>query len=110
MGTNYYLVKNKPSIYAGKLIGKASWGWRFLFYEPPDWEHDRPLHTFEQWRDYLKEATESGKYIIMNEYDEAVSYEWLMDLIKNKQKENHEDMFDYCKNVNGYRFSEREFC
>lgn len=109
MGTNYYLVKNKPSIHAGRHIGKSSIGWRFLFYEPQDWEHDRPLHTFEQWRDYLKEATESGKYIIMNEYDEVISFEWLMDLIKNKQKEEHEDMFEFGKNVNGYRFSDWEF-
>lgn len=45
----------------------------------------------------------------MNEYDEVVSYDWLMELIKNKQKEDKPDMFQYCENVNGYRFSDSEF-
>lgn len=45
----------------------------------------------------------------MNEYDEVVSCEWLMELIKNKQTEDSHDMFEYCENVNGYRFSDGEF-
>lgn len=45
----------------------------------------------------------------MNEYDEIVSYDRLMELIKNKQKEDSPDMFEYCENVNGYRFSDGEF-
>lgn len=109
MGTNYYLVKNRPSIDSGLHIGKSSIGWRFLFYRPSLWECDRPLNTFEHWRDYLKETTEAGTHVIMNEYDEIVSYDWLMELIKNKQKEKSSDMFDGCDSVNGYRFSSGEF-
>lgn len=109
MGTNYYLVKNRPSIESGLHIGKSSAGWRFLFCKPPIWETGKPLNTFEQWRDYLKETTEAGTHIIMNEYDEVVSYEWLMELIESKQTEDRLDMFEYCENVNGYRFSDREF-
>ena len=45
----------------------------------------------------------------MNEYDEIVSYNWLMELIKNKQTEDRPDMFEYCENVNGYRFFDGEF-
>ena len=109
MGTNYYLVENRPSTKRGFHIGKSSAGWRFLFYKPSLWECDRPLNTFEQWRDFLKEATEAGTHVIMNEYDEIVSYDWLMELIANKQKENSPDMFDNCDNVNGYRFCDGEF-
>lgn len=109
MGTNYYLVKNRPSVDSGLHIGKSSAGWRFLFHKPPIWETDKPLNTFEQWRDYLKETTKAGTHVIMNEYDEIVSYDWLMELIKNKQKEDSHDMFEYCENVNGYRFAEGEF-
>lgn len=110
MGTNYYLVKNRPSIDSGLHIGKTSAGWRFLFHKPPIWQTDKPLDTFERWRDYLKEATVDKKtHVIMNEYDEIVSYEWLMELIKNKQTEDSHDMFEYCENVSGYRFSDREF-
>lgn len=109
MGTNYYLVKNGPSVKSGLHIGKSSAGWRFLFRKPYHWEADKPLNTFEQWRDYLKETTEEGTHVIMNEYDEVVPYDELMKLIDRKQKENKPDMFKYCENVNGYRFSEGEF-
>lgn len=109
MGTNYYLVKNRPSIDSGLHIGKSSAGWRFLFHKPSIWETDVPLNTFEAWRDYLKEQTENGSYVIMNEYDEVVDYDWLMNLIESKQTENRPDMFEYCENVNGYRFASGEF-
>ena len=109
MGTNYYLVKNKPSTDSGLHIGKSSLGWRFLFHKPPIWETDKPLNTFEQWRDYLKETTESGNYVILNEYDEVVSLDDFLKMVANKQNENKPDMFEYCENVNGYRFASREF-
>lgn len=79
------------------------------FHKPYHWECDKPLNTFEQWRDYLKEKTENGTHVIMNEYDEIVSYDWLMELIENKQKEDNPDMFEHCENVNGYRFSQGKF-
>lgn len=109
MGTNYYLVKNKPSTDSGLHIGKSSLGWRFLFHKPPIWETDKPLNTFEQWRDYLKETTESGNYVILNEYDEVVSLDDFLKMVANKQNENKPDMFEYCENVNGYRFASGEF-
>lgn len=110
MGTNYYLVKNRPSIDSGLHIGKSSIGWRFLFrkYNNP-FEVDNFLDTFERWRDYLKEATESGTHVIMNEYDDIVTYEFLMELIESKQQENSSDMFEYCENINGYRFEKSDF-
>ena len=109
MGTNYYLVKNKPSTDSGLHIGKSSLGWRFLFHKPPTWETDKPLNTFEQWRDYLKETTESGNCVILNEYDEVVSLDDFLKMVANKQNENKPDMFEYCENVNGYRFASGEF-
>lgn len=109
MGTNYYLVKNRPSTDSGLHIGKSSLGWRFLFHKLPIWETDKPLNTFEQWRDYLKETTESGNYVIMNEYDEVVSLDDFLKMVANKQNENKPDMFEYCENVNGYRFASGEF-
>ena len=109
MGTNYYLVKNKPSIDSGLHIGKSSLGWRFLFHRPAIWDVDVPLNTFEQWRDYLKEATESGTHIILNEYDEIVSFDEFIKMVQDKQNYYRPDMFEYCDNVNGYRFSDGEF-
>lgn len=110
MSTNYYLVKNRPSVDCGLHIGQSSAGWRFLFHKPSIWDVGRPLNTFEQWRDYLKEVTDAGTHVIINEYDEIVSYDELMELIENNQKRNHPDMFRYCENVNGYRFYGGEFC
>lgn len=109
MGTNYYLVKNRPSTDSGLHIGKSSLGWRFLFHKPSIWDSDKPLNTFEQWRDYLKETTESGNYVILNEYDEVVSLDDFLKMVANKQNENKPDMFEYCENVNGYRFASGEF-
>lgn len=109
MGTNYYLVKNRPSISEPLHIGKSSGGWRFLFHKPSICDVDVPLNTYEQWRDYLKEQTENSTHVIMNEYDDIVEYDWLMRLIDSKQSEDRPDMFEYCENVNGYRFASGEF-
>ena len=109
MGTNYYLVPNRPSVNSGLHIGKSSIGWKFLFYKPYHWESPVPLTTFEQWRDYIKETTETGKNVIMDEYDEIIRFEDLMELIKRKQLEKREDEFRYCENVNGYRFTQNQF-
>ena len=109
MGTNYYLVKNKPTTTSPLHIGKSSAGWRFLFYKPPIWDADVPLNTFEQWRDYLKETTERGTHIIMDEYDKVHSLEDFLSLVAKKQMENRPDMFKYCENINGYRFSSNDF-
>lgn len=109
MGTNYYLVKNRPSINGGLHIGKSSAGWRFLFNKPSIWEVDKPLNTFEQWRDYLKECTDSGSHVIMDEYDNVIPYENFIKMVEEKQKENNPNMFQCCENVNGYRFANGEF-
>ena len=109
MGTNYYLVKNRPSVSSSLHIGKSSVGWRFLFHKPSIWDTDRPLTTFEQWRDFLKESTENGSHVIMNEYDEIVSYDDFIKMVAIKQTEKRPDMFEDCENVNGYRFASGEF-
>lgn len=49
MGTNYYLVKNRPSVSEPLHIGKSSAGWRFLFYKPSIWETDVPLNILSVW-------------------------------------------------------------
>ena len=73
MGTNYYVVKKKPTISDPLHIGKSSAGWKFLFqevnkYNSFDW--DLEIHTFEQWKEFLKNNNE---IVILNEYDEEVS-------------------------------------
>ena len=98
--------KEKPTIREPLHIGKSSAGWKFLFQEVNkhnsfDW--DLEIHTFEQWKEFLENNNE---IIILNEYDEEVSVKDFLDLVEEKQKEKHDE---YSKNVNGYRFTDRDF-
>ena len=109
MGTNYYVVRKKPSIREPLHIGKSSAGWRFLFHEVNkynDFDDDLEIHTFEQWKDFLEN---NNDILILDEYDKEISVKDFLELVKEKQKENNENNFEYCKNVNGYRFSDRDF-
>ena len=108
MGTNYYAVRNRPTTHDPIHIGKSSIGWRFLFQRQNE-KYSEPQviwNTYEQVRDWLKKYTvDSNEYVIMNEYDEIVSFDDLMELIEAKQSEENTDNFAYAENVNGYRFT-----
>ena len=110
MGTNYYVVKKKPTITPPLHIGKSSVGWKFLFHEVNigecEFDYSVEIHTFEQWKEFLEN---NNDILILNEYDEEVSVKEFLELVKEKQKENNKHNFEYCKNVNGYRFSDRDF-
>src|SRR5699024_9311121 len=109
MGTNYYVVKKKPTIKPPLHIGKSSAGWKFLFHEVTKYnsfDYNLEIHTFEQWKNFLKNNNE---IIILNEYDEEISINDFLKLVEEKQKENNEREFEYCKNVNGYRFTNGKF-
>lgn len=110
MGINYYVVKRKPTITEPLHIGKSSAGWRFLFHEvnkgSTDFDYDLEIHTFEQWRDFLKN---NKRIVILDEYDQEIKVDKLLKLIEDKQKINNPVDFLYNKNVNGYRFSDSNF-
>ena len=100
MGINYYARPQGMDCACKDIhIGKSSYGWRFLFYE-----NDR-FKTFPQFKLWL----ENTSYDIMNEDGEYISKLDLLDKIESKQKENNPKQFEYCKNVDGYRFTRREF-
>lgn len=108
MGTNYYLVPNRPTTHKPLHIGKSSCGWKFDFHKTESYE-ETPLNTFERWRDYLTKTTAAGTHIIMDEYDRIVPLEEFLKMVKEKQKENNPEDFKYSENVNGYRFMSGEF-
>ncbi len=117
MSTNYYVVKNKPSIRKPIHIGKSSFGWLFLFQEQDDTWGDIPIvwHTYNQLKEWLKKYT-TGKnpiYTIIDENDKLISYEQFIKLVDEKQKNernlSNPDNFKYNKNVDGYRFSDKDF-
>lgn len=116
MGTNYYAVKNRPSLEEPIHIGKSSAGWMFSFQSQNDKWHDPPVvwNTWPQVRDWLKKYTvDTHEYVIMDEYDEIIPYADFVDLVEAKQKDpfcrDNPDNFSYSRNVDGYRFSDEEF-
>ena len=113
MGTNYYLVKNGPTTREPIHIGKSSIGWRFMFQAQNETWNDPPIvwNSYPMVRDTLKELTvDSTDYVIMDEYDEIVSYDDFIGLVDRKQAEDNKDNFAYSRNVDGYRFTDEEFC
>ena len=107
MGTNYYVIKRKPSLHPSAIhIGKSSAGWKFLFRGYLDSEegfNDEKLNivSVEDWEKYL----DNNELIILDEYDCPISYEEFFAMVERKQTEENEDNFKYNGNVNGYRFS-----
>lgn len=117
MGTNYYVVKKKPTIASPLHIGKSSAGWKFSFQEVKkyfsEYDYDLEIHTYNQWLKFLEDNVgykNNGEYVILNEYDEEVSLKELLDLIDKKQKIENPDDFTYSKNVDGYSFTDVDFC
>lgn len=76
-------------------------GWKFCFHEQDEY------HDFEQFKQFLNNS--SNEYIIKNEYDEVVTTEELLQIIERCQHNNNPDNFKYDKNINGYRFSDKDF-
>ncbi len=110
MGTNYYAVRNKPTVREPIHIGKSSYGWRFLFqYQDEKWNEPPVVwHNYKEVKDWLKKYTvDSDEFVIMNEYDEIISYDDFINMVKEKQKTKVHD--EHADNVNGYRFTEGWF-
>lgn len=117
MGTNYYVVKNRPTICDPIHIGKSSYGWLFSFQTHNDKWNDPPIvwNSYPQVYDWLKKnVDETWKYVIMNEYDEIVPFDEFIDMVQKKQNDpfckSNPNNFSYSRNVDGYRFSDEDFC
>ena len=117
MGTNYYAVKNRPTTLPPLHIGKSSAGWLFHFYQIDCPWGNPPVvwNTYNQVKDWLKKYTvDTDEYVIMDEYDEVMSFDDFFRMIDNKQNDkqcrNNEDNFRHCRNVDGYRFDNSDFC
>lgn len=112
MGTNYFVVPNRPSIERPIHIGK-SLGWMFLFQDIDDSFRDVPVvwHTYEEVVKWLYRYTvESKQYVIINEYDEIISFDDFFEMVHKQERfKDNPNGFTYCNNVNGYIFEEQEF-
>ena len=116
MGTNYYVVPNRPSIAEPIHIGKSSMGWMFLFHDVDEPYLDTPIvwHSYEEVKDWLRNHAYSNAddYVIIDEYDRIIGYNDFIKMVEYKQEQfkDNPDNFTYSRNVNGYRFTEGEFC
>lgn len=116
MGTNFYAVRNRPTVSEPIHIGKCSIGWLFLF-QTQDIPYNEPpviWNTYKQVKDWLRDNTQSGEYVIMDEYDTIVPYDDFIALVEKRQKDkrcrDNPDNFSYdVRNVDGYRFSDGPF-
>ena len=114
MGTNYFAVKNRPSVHRALHIGKSSYGWKFLFQRQNDSWCDPEVHwnSFEEVRDWLYlHVVEEKDYVILNENDDLVSFDDFIKHVEYLQEEgkSNPENFRYCDNVNGYRFTDGDF-
>ena len=114
MGTNYYVVRTRPTVEEPIHIGKGSIGWKFLFQSQNDTWHDPPVvwNSYEQVIDWLTKYTvESKDYVIIDEYDEVISLKDFIDYIGRKQlmDDDNIDNFSHAKNIGGYRFDDSWF-
>ena len=114
MGTNYYVVPNRPSVEEPIHIGKSSMGWMFLFHDVSEPHRSIPViwHCYEDVEDWLyKYTVETTDYVIIDEYDEIIPFNDFIELVERKQEQfkNNPDNFTYCRNVGGYRFENRSF-
>lgn len=117
MGTNYYAVKNGPTIREPIHIGKSSMGWMFAFQTQNQKWTDPPAvwNTYPQLVDWLyKYTVDSEEYVIIDEYDEVIPFADFIDMVQAKQNDpycrDNPDNFSYSRNVDGHRFSDEDFC
>ena len=116
MGTNYYAVRNKPTTDEPVHIGKSSYGWLFLFQSQNKPWNNPPVvwNSYDQVKAWLKQYTvDSKEYVILDEYDEVVSFDEFFELVDDKQSDEfnieNPDNYTHSRNVGGYRFTEEEF-
>ena len=114
MGTNYYVVRNRPTTEDKHHLGKFSTGWMFNFQRQNDKWNDPPIvwNTFKQVCEWLKKYTvDSNDFVIIDEYDKVISYDNFVKMVEDKQvyDADNPDNFTYSDNVDGYRFTSGEF-
>lgn len=109
MGTNYYMVKTKPTLLEPLHIGKNSWGWKFLFHSVDSWEYEVRLNSYEDWKRFIYTEVEAGNFVILDEYERQLEPDELFEIIDSAQKNENPDNFRYNENIDGYRFWDRDF-
>ncbi len=117
MGTNYYAVRNRPTVADPIHIGKSSAGWLFNFQSHNEKWDNPPVvwNTYSQVKAWLyKHTVEDKDFVILDEYDEEISYDDFIQMVDEKQRDevnqSNPDNFTYTRNVDGYRFSDGDFC
>lgn len=92
MGTNFYAVRNRPSVEEPIHIGKRSAGWMFHFQSQNASWHEPPVvwNTYNQVKEWLHKYTvENTDYVILDEYDNVWKYDDFIKMIYKAQGGEH---------------------
>ena len=116
MGTNYYAVRKRPTTERAYHIGKSSIGWLFNFQSQNEKWAEPPVvwNSYKMLEDWLKKyVVEKKEFVILNEYDQIISYDDFIKLVNEKQNDpfcrDNPDNFRWARNVDGYRFTDECF-
>jgi len=97
-------------------IGKSSGGWLFGFQSQHTELDGIPIiwNTYDDIKNWLNEYVEEKQmFIIQDEYGRKISVKCFTRLVdikqKNKTNLDNPNNFTYSRNVNGYRFNDRDF-
>ena len=87
----------------------------FCFQTQNEKWNDIPVvwNTYRQVIDWLKKYTvDSKEYVIIDEYDEIISLDDFVEMVQEKQiaDKDNPNNFTYSRNVDGYRFTDGDFC
>ncbi len=93
MGTNYYLIKDNSKVH----LGKISCGWPFLFFSLTE-------------LDYIKYMEEVSQGLIINEYDEIISFETFTDITNREGYPTNKFTPPFIKEIDGRHYCSNEFC
>ena len=97
MGTNYYCLDENPDFEKSVItqltepqflkthIGKSSYGWCFSLHVIPE----NNLNNLNDWMKYLESK------LIINEYDDVVSFDDLIKIIVDRSKDSRRHEIDY---------------
>lgn len=87
--------------------------WYDLYFEAHNDVYNEPpvvWNTYNQVMRWLHvHVVVNKEYVILDEYDDVVSFDNFKEIVEEKQKEENPDIFSYSRNVDGYRFTDGEF-
>jgi len=106
MGTNYYLKTDHCDScdrYETRHIGKASFGWPFMFHGYRNEEEKPTIISFHEWQIAFKDG------LIENEYGEPITVDKFKEVIESRRQETADHGSYDWRDREGNYFCEADF-